>query len=99
MFIVQSKTSEDYQQAMPILSRYHVTTRVYSNDKYKESTYMQVTARTGQVDCLVLCEMAFQMNFKQDNVSICKHCNSIIECTGEGESVCGHLTFTSFIGD
>lgn len=43
----------------------------------------------------MLCEMAFSMNWRQDNERLCVVCKQRIEETGEGQDTCGHLTFVS----
>ena len=48
-------------------------------------------------DQLRLCEMAFQGEFIQLGENLCTMCKEEIERTGEGESTCGHLTFTEMI--
>jgi len=48
-------------------------------------------------DQLRLCEMAFQGEFLQQGENLCPKCKEEIERTGEGESTCGHLTFTEAI--
>lgn len=93
---ISAMSAQDFQQAMFIMSYYHVSMTAYSNGEDATSTYMVVGGEgNGQQvkeEDLHNAEMAFQMNFRQVG-KICPHCDGQIE----GETVCGHLTFSTFI--
>lgn len=97
MFVIDlgKMAMDDVRHAHLILSYYHVVASFYSNGEEANSCYMVITAERDED--LHLAEMAFQMNHHQENGMICKHCRAEIESTGEGQSTCGHLTFTRFI--
>jgi len=109
MFIVKPKTAEDLQQAMFICSYYRVQVESYSDGEHAHSVMLSVKANDEHnqgehhspkeaEEAFHLCELAFQMNFRQDNHRICDLCKEAIEKLGEGEAVCGHLTFTQYVG-
>lgn len=89
MFIVKPKTMVDYQFAIKVLGYYDV------NWYLPEDGAGRIIVSDGED--LGLAEMAFQMHMHQDNKRICWVCAKAIEKTGEGEAVCGHLTFTELI--
>ena len=103
MFVIDlSKMAmDDVRHAHLILSYYNVVAEFYSDGEKPNSCYMVVKGNPimgdHEQDALHLAEMAFQMNHHQENGMLCRHCRDDIEKTGEGESTCGHLTFTRFI--
>lgn len=106
MFIVEPKTAGDLQVAMFICSYYHVHMHAYSDGERAGSVYLHVSMddQYAQDESLEraqenfrLCEMAFQGEFHQKSHYLCAACKAEIERTGEGQSTCGHLTFTEVI--
>ena len=100
MFIVEPKTAGDLQVAMFICSYYHVHMHAYSDGERAHSVYLHVTPDETCEDAQAqfrLCEMAFQGEFHQKSHYLCAACKAEIERTGEGQSTCGHLTFTEVI--
>lgn len=100
MFIIMPKNPADWQQAMFMLSYYHVRCTLYSNGEDAKSVYMEVRAPRSSgddgEDALHLAEMCFQMNWHQGGM-ICPGChkeqnNYWAGC--DGKDTCGHLTFT-----
>lgn len=89
MFIVKPRTMVDHQFAIEVLGHYDV------NWYLPEGDTVRIIVSEGED--LALAEMAFQMHMHQDNKRICWSCAKAIEKTGEGEAVCGHLTFTELI--
>jgi len=92
MFVVQPKNAYDYQAACAILATHDVYVKMDINPI---NTIIVVTERS-DYDALRDCEMAFQASFHQVG-NLCPVCRAEIERTGEGSSVCGHLTFSSVI--
>jgi hypothetical protein len=91
MFVVQPKNAYDYQVATALLSSFDV----YVKMDIGRTTTIVVTERS-DYNALRDCEMAFQASFHQVG-NLCPVCRAEIERTGEGSSVCGHLTFTTTI--
>ena len=92
MFVVQPKNAYDYQIATKLLSAFDVYVKM---DIGRTTTTIVVTERS-DYNALRDCEMAFQASFHQVG-NLCPVCRAEIERTGEGSSVCGHLTFSSVI--
>lgn len=89
MFCVQIDNCVNYMDAQGILAYYDVRmdSRVFNG---KHTIIVDGENREGDER---LCEMAFQASFHQEG-NLCPVCRDKIEITGEGVSVCGHLTFT-----
>ena len=90
MFFVEAPTPEAMEAACELILQYsevHV--------EFTSETTLSVQSIEGHEDEFHLCEMAMQMNFHQKAESLCTACVASIEKTGEGESTCGHLTFTN----
>jgi len=103
MFIVKPKTRDDFKEVLLLTATHNVSVKsVRTKTSNPEYPHLRVSKdeTTHGVDSdneYRMCEMSFQMNFNQDGTErICEVCRQDIEVTGEGESVCGHLTFTSF---
>lgn len=90
MFVVKCKNAFDYGVVTNILSTYDVHIKM----DVGVTTMLVVTERNGNEQDYRLCEMAFQMNMRQEG-NLCPVCRARIEETGEGDAVCGHLTFTT----
>ena len=86
LFFVHPKSHRDYTNALEILQSYKVK---YQDNVRLNKHYITVSAEDGCPET-TLCEMAFQMNFRQAG----KVCAT---CKGKGKNICGHLTFTSYI--
>ncbi len=98
MFVIMPKSPVDWQQAMFMLSYYHVGCKLYSDGEDAGSTYMVVGDMDEgwsqeDEDNLALAEMCFQMNWHQVGTK-CPHCANDKE---DGEQTCGHLTFSHLI--
>lgn len=104
MFVIKAKNAVDYGIATAILVDCNVHVRMEFEGK---ETLMVVTEQLPTMPCrfddlqecvdeLRRCEMAFQASFHQVG-NLCPVCRAEIERTGEGSSVCGHLTFTTAI--
>jgi len=78
---------------LDILHWYDVKTTRTIYDK-KELIVVDGENREGDES---LAETAFQINFNQEGTLLCPVCKMKIEETGEGDGVCGHLTFTHYI--
>ena len=97
MFVIYPKDPAEWQNAMFMLSYYHVLCRTYSDGDNEISAYMVVeglpeTDGTDRDDDLRMAEMCFQMNWHQEG-KLCPHCvdhSDVFDC-------CGHLTFTKKI--
>jgi len=97
-FVVKPVDLTEWQNAMFILSYYHVDIASFSNGVDLLSTYMVIGAihpgsariegqNIDPQEQLRLAETAFQMNWHQVG-KLCPHCH----CADES-GVCGHLTF------
>lgn len=77
---LSAMSAQDLQQAMFIMSYYHVSMTAYSNGEDATSTYMVVGGEgCGQQvneEDLRNAEMAFQHNFRQEGM-ICPHCDGM----------------------
>ena len=91
MFLIKPVSALDMQQAVFILSFYKVSFSAYSDGEDSGTTYI-IVDKEEEKDGLVMAESAFQMNFRQVG-NVCQVCRD------KGEDFCGHLTFSSFIGD
>ena len=108
MFVVKCSNAVDYQAAAAILATYDVYVSIdfTKNDKALMVVLPKINTPEGTVPAqsdvdeaehnLRMCEMAFQASFRQGD-NLCPVCRAEIERTGEGSSVCGHITFTSAI--
>lgn len=102
MFIVKPENMGDMQEAILLLKNYAVeyTTEMYNNKIFmvvRECCTFDATrgVKAKLEDDMILCELAFQMNYHQDGrAKLCDVCKMEIERTGEGKDTCGHLTFT-----
>jgi hypothetical protein len=74
MFIIRCENPADWQEALFMLSYYHVKTTFYSDGENAKSTYAVVELAEANGDGLHLAEMCFQMNWHQHNSGICLHC-------------------------
>ena len=90
MFLLKPKTAADKASMNLVLAHYQVLREMLDDNTLMLSADPSV--KDGH-DVLREAEMAFQMNFHQDGQHLCDVCLKQIEKTGEGDSVCGHLTF------
>lgn len=95
MFIIRPKNGDDCLNALVLLSKYYVDVAVKN---HHDNMYIEVTEGGCDpviaIDNLRLCEMAFQMNFRQGGNRLCVSCHI---STYYHDDFCGHLTFTSTI--
>ncbi|MGH0053272.1 MAG: hypothetical protein ACQ5SW_07790 [Sphaerochaetaceae bacterium] len=108
MFVVKVNNSMDYQAACAILAQHDVFVKIdfTKDDKALIVVGPKLNTPEGMVPAqsdieeaeytLKMCEMHFQNLFLQGG-NLCPVCRAEIERTGEGSSVCGHLTFTTTI--
>jgi len=92
MFVIKPTKAIDLQQAIFILSFYQVKYHSISDGEDPGTAILVVDKENKEGD-LYLAEMAFQMNFRQVG-NVCPVCKE-----ETGERVCGHLTFSSFVGE
>jgi hypothetical protein len=87
MFVIKPNNGTDWQEALFMLSYYHVQAVMYSDGENEKSAYMVVESLPDKEgDDLQLAEMCFQMNWRQGGM-VCHHCEK------EEATSCGHLTF------
>lgn len=94
MFVLAPPNSVELMNMLNILNLYEVkTTRMFDATATSNKEIIVIDGETREGDER-LCEMAFELAFNQKG-NLCPVCRMKIEETGEGSSVCGHLTFTS----
>jgi hypothetical protein len=92
MFVIKPNNGTDWQEALFMLSYYHVQAVMYSDGENEKSAYMVVDGPVGVStdgttdDQVRLAEMCFQMIWRQGGM-VCHHCEK------EEATSCGHLTF------
>ena len=88
MFTVKPANYDSYVAALELIANYRVDYSVIYKHVFSRN---HITVfDTSNPEDLRLCEMAFQMNFRQSG----KVCDA---CANKGLEFCGHLTFTSVI--
>ena len=86
-FYVQAPTADDMEKACDLILQYG---KVVNFEPLSEKDI--VVSQVGEdYDNFRLCEMAFQMNFRQKRGLVCPMCET------KGKTTCGHLTFTTVI--
>lgn len=90
MFVVKCIDTAALMEALFLLSLYKVRFETQSDGENPTTTVLVVDEETRGGD-LRLAEVAFQMQFPQIGGMACPVCH------GQGESVCGHLVFTTSI--
>lgn len=88
MFVVKCTDTAALLEALFLLSLYRVRFEAQSDGEDAATTILVVDKELREGD-LRLAEMAFQMQFPQTSSMACP------VCYGQGESVCGHLVFTT----
>jgi hypothetical protein len=100
MFVIKPDNPEEWQNAIFMLSYYHVCIEMYSNGEDQESAYMVVSTPDTDGEQERMAEMAFQMNWHQKG-KLCPHCTKQdadgTSEDGVSDDVCGHLTFNKRI--
>ena len=96
---ISAMSARDFQQAMFIMSYYHVSMTAYSNGEDATSTYMVVGGegngqQINEVD-LRNAESAFQINFRQEGM-ICPHCDGMDDPV---ETKLGELSASGILRD
>lgn len=86
MFIVETDCNETIAAAFKMLAEHKVNFHVSNTDTH---IVIIVSIRDDMYDDFRICEMAFQMNFRQKGTPLCGHCKD--------EVACGHLVFTKVL--
>jgi hypothetical protein len=96
MFIIRCSSDNAFADAGFILRHYETYNTFVPGNSWPIVIKVELSKELPDEEAqqqLMLCEMAFEMNWVQDNERLCLACKEAIERTGEGSDCCGHLTF------
>lgn len=86
MFIIESEDAKMTGAAINLITEYDVNFTIHNDENL---IIIKVMERDDNYEDYRLCEMAFQMNYRQKGTVLCGHCDE--------EVACGHLVFNSII--